>query len=60
METSKHANALNNYLDRIQSLSRACYFLYRKSTTMVERAMEELNDIPPELDGLVYSCCVKH
>jgi hypothetical protein len=44
VETSKHA------LDRIQSLSRACHFLYRKSTTTVERAMEELKDIPPELD----------
>ena len=44
------ANALNNYLERIQSLSRAYHFLYRKSTTTVERAMEELDDIPPELD----------
>jgi hypothetical protein len=50
METSKHANALNNYLDRIHSLSRACHFLYRKSTTSIERAMEELSNILPEID----------
>ncbi len=44
------ANALNNYLDRIQSLSRAYHFLYRKSTTAMERAMEVLSAIPPDLD----------
>ena len=38
------ANALNNYLDRIQSLSRATHFLYRKSTTAIEQAMEELSN----------------
>jgi hypothetical protein len=44
------ANALNNYLDRIQSLSRAYHFLYRKSANSIERAMEELSKIPVDLD----------
>ena len=43
------SNALNNYLDRIQSLSRAQHFMYRSQTTM-EQIMEELGKIPPELD----------
>jgi hypothetical protein len=43
------SNALNNYLDRIQSLSRAQRFMYRNQTTL-EQALEELAKIPPELD----------
>ena len=43
------SNALNNYLDRIQSLSRAQRFMYRNQTTL-EQALEELSRIPPELD----------
>ncbi len=43
------SNALNNYLDRIQSLSRAQRFMYRNQTT-IEQALAELADIPPELD----------
>jgi hypothetical protein len=43
------SNALNNYLDRIQSLSRAQRFMYRNQTTL-EQALEELSKIPPELD----------
>jgi hypothetical protein len=43
------SNALNNYLDRIQSLSRAQRFMYRDQTTL-EQALEELSKIPPEED----------
>jgi hypothetical protein len=43
------SNALNNYLDRIQSLSRSQRFMYRNQTTL-EQALEELSRIPPELD----------
>ena len=43
------SNALNNYLDRIQSLSRAQRFMYQNQTT-IEKALEELKDIPPEED----------
>ena len=43
------SNALNNYLDRIQSLSRAQRFMYRNQTTL-EQALEELSKIPPEED----------
>lgn len=43
------SNALNNYLDRIQSLSRAQRFMYRNQTTL-EQALEELSHIPPEED----------
>ncbi|MGB8214106.1 MAG: hypothetical protein WCE68_11155 [Anaerolineales bacterium] len=43
------SNALNNYLDRIQSLSRAQRYLYRNQTT-IEQALEELGKIPPEED----------
>ena len=43
------SNALNNYLDRIQRLSRAQHFMYRNQTTM-EQALAELAAIPPEED----------
>ena len=43
------SNALNNYLDRIQRLSRAQHFMYRNQTTL-EQALEELSKIPPEED----------
>jgi hypothetical protein len=43
------SNALNNYLDRIQRLSRAQHFMYRNQTTM-EQALAELALIPPEQD----------
>jgi hypothetical protein len=43
------SNALNNYLDRIQRLSRAQHFMYRNQTTM-EQALAELAVIPPEED----------
>jgi len=43
------SNALNNYLDRIQGLSRAQRFMYRNQTTL-EQALEELSKIPPEED----------
>ena len=43
------SNALNNYLDRIQSLSRAQRFMYQNQTT-IEKALEELKNIPPEED----------
>ena len=43
------SNALNHYLDRIQSLSRAQRFMYRNQTTM-EQILEELADIPVEED----------
>jgi hypothetical protein len=43
------SNALNNYLDRIQSLSRAQRFIYQNQTT-VEKALDELKDIPPQED----------
>ena len=49
MTSSPPRNALNNYLDRIQSLSRAQRFMYRNQTTL-EQALEELAKIPPELD----------
>jgi hypothetical protein len=42
-------NDLNNYIDRIQFLSRAQHFMYRSQTTM-EKIMEELAKIPPEED----------
>ena len=43
------SNALSNYLDRIQRLSRAQHFMYRNQTTL-EKALEELSHIPPEED----------
>ena len=43
------SHALNKYLDRIQSLSRAQRFMYQNQTT-IEQALEELKDIPPEVD----------
>jgi hypothetical protein len=43
------SNALNNYLDRIQSLSRSQRFMYRNQTT-IEQALAELAKIPPEED----------
>jgi hypothetical protein len=43
------SNALNNYLDRIQSLTRNQRFIYQNQTT-IEKAIEELKDIPPEED----------
>ena len=43
------SNALNNYLDRIQSLSRAQKFIYQNQTT-IEKAIEELAPLPPEED----------
>ena len=43
------SNALNNYLDRIQSLSRAQRFMYRNQTTM-EQALAELANIPVDED----------
>jgi hypothetical protein len=43
------SNALNNYLDRIQSLSRAQRYMYRNQTT-IEQALAELAKIPPEED----------
>jgi hypothetical protein len=43
------SNALNNYLERIQSLSRSQRFMYRNQTTL-EQALEELSRIPPEED----------
>ena len=43
------SNALNNYLDRIQRLTRAQHFMYRNQTTM-EQALAELASIPPEQD----------
>ena len=43
------SNALTNYLDRIQSLSRAQKFIYQKHTT-IEKALEELGNIPPGED----------
>jgi hypothetical protein len=43
------SNSLNNYLDRIQSLSRAQRYMYRNQTT-IEQALEELGKIPPEED----------
>jgi hypothetical protein len=41
--------ALNNYLDRIQRLSRAQHFMYRNQTT-IEQALAELALIPVEED----------
>jgi hypothetical protein len=43
------SHALNDYLDRIQSLSRAQRFMYRNQTTL-EQALEELSHLPPEED----------
>jgi hypothetical protein len=43
------SNALNNYLDRIQSLTRAQKYIYQNQTT-TEKALEELSPIPPEQD----------
>jgi len=43
------SNALNNYLDRIQRLSRAQHFMYRNQTTL-EQALAELADIPVDED----------
>jgi len=43
------SNALTNYLDRIQSLSRAQKYIYQNQTT-IEKALEELGNIPPEED----------
>jgi hypothetical protein len=43
------SNALNNYLDRIQRLSRAPHFMYRNQTTL-EQALAELALIPPDED----------
>ncbi|MGB8212006.1 MAG: hypothetical protein WCE68_00475 [Anaerolineales bacterium] len=43
------SNALNKYLDRIQSLSRAQRFMYRNQTTL-EQALAELADIPVDED----------
>ena len=48
-EVVSASNALNNYLDRIQSLSRAQKFVYQNQTT-IEKALEELGCIPPEED----------
>jgi hypothetical protein len=43
------SNALNKYLDRIQSLSRSQRFMYRNQTTL-EKALQELSLIPPDED----------
>ena len=43
------SHALNNYLDRIQSLSCAQRYMYRNQTTL-EQALAELAAIPPEED----------
>lgn len=43
------SNALNHYLDRIQSLTRAQRAVFQNLTT-IEQALEELKDIPPEQD----------
>ena len=43
------SNALNNYLDRIQSLHRAQRYIYRNQTTL-EQALAELADISPYED----------
>jgi hypothetical protein len=43
------SNALTNYLDRIQSLSRAQKFVYQNQTT-IKKALDELGRIPPEED----------
>ena len=43
------SNALNNYLDPVQGLSRAQQFMVQKQTT-IEQALEELKDIPPNID----------
>jgi hypothetical protein len=48
-EVVSASNALNNYLDRIESLSRSQHFLYRGQTTM-EQALSELALIPVEED----------
>jgi hypothetical protein len=36
-------------MEQIQSLSRAQRFMYQNQTT-IEKALEELKDIPPEQD----------
>ena len=41
--------AINNYLDRIQRLSRAQHFMYNNQTT-IEQALAELAKIPVEED----------
>jgi hypothetical protein len=43
------SNALNNCLDRIQSLSREQKVMYQNMTT-IEQALEELKDLPFEED----------
>jgi hypothetical protein len=43
------ANGLNNYLERIQSLTRAQRVVFQNLTT-IEQALAELKDIPPEED----------
>ena len=43
------SNALNNFVDRIQSLSRAQRFIYHNHTT-TEQAFMELAHLPPEQD----------
>ncbi len=48
-EVVSASNALINYLDRIESLSRAQHFIYSGQTTM-EQALAELAAIPPEED----------
>jgi hypothetical protein len=48
-EVVSASNALNNYLDTIQSLSRAQRHMYRSQTTL-EQALAELAKIPPEED----------
>jgi hypothetical protein len=42
-------NALANFLDRIQRLSRAQHFMYHNQTT-IEDALAELADIPVDED----------
>jgi len=43
------SNGLNNYLDRILSLTRAQRFIYQNLTT-IEQALEELKDLSPYED----------
>ena len=44
------SNAIKYLLDSIQSLSRTYHYLYRRSGTPVEEAMEELAKLPIEMD----------
>ncbi len=44
------SNALNHFLDSIQSLSRAFHYLYRRNGSTIEEAMEELANLLPEID----------